>query len=265
MEVVRQRMIIFVIIFICMWPLSNDSNLVSKIANGDDRAFTTLYEKCRPEFYGFFNGSCTSEVFANRSMSRFKDGGYYLDDLYQTSCMKLYNMIIGGRMFVNGNKIYVVGRDGSVNPMTASLKTFLTSIGKLTLKEFERGEKRYVGFDTIERTLHNDPDYECSDELYNQSISASSLGVEASVELSINPFADDEKKDALVRSIVNNMESPCKEIFTFTYFREDGKKMKGDDIAKQMGYSSADVVKNQRTRCKKKFQQKFEAELAKLQ
>ena len=41
--------------------------------------------------------------------------------------------------------------------------------------------------------------------------------------------------------------------------------MKGDDIAKQMGYSSADVVKNQRTRCKKKFQQKFEAELAKLQ
>ena len=178
---------------------------------------------------------------------------------------KLYNMIIGGRMFVNGNKIYVVGRDGSVNPMTASLKTFLTSIGKLTLKEFERGEKRYVGFDTIERTLHNDPDYECSDELYNQSISASSLGVEASVELSINPFADDEKKDALVRSIVNNMESPCKEIFTFTYFRENGKKMKGDDIAKQMGYSSADVVKNQRTRCKKKFQQKFEAELAKLQ
>ena len=58
------------------------------------------------------------------------------------------------------------------------------------------------------------------------------------------------------------MGPPCKEIFTYTYFNETGKKLKGEEIAKLMGYSSADVVKNQRVRCNKKFKVAFEHELA---
>lgn len=257
-----QQFLIFVEITGSMLLFNNEPHLVEKIYEGNDQAFSSLYEKYRAKFFGYFKGLCDEERFANQTMMRFKQGGLYLDDLYQQSCLKLYNQIMTGKMFVSGGKIYLTGKDGSINLLKASLETYLTSIGKLTLKELERGERRYVDFDPIERIAHddNDPGYDI--EIECQQVEPSRVNVDPSFELLTDPFFNDEDRFALVRQIVDGMESPCKEIFTYTYFNENGKKLKGEEIAEKMGYASADVVKNQKSRCHKRFKAKYNAEIS---
>lgn len=241
---------------------NNEPHLVEKIYEGNDRAFASLYERYRKKFYGYFGNLFNEERFGNQSMMRFKEGGFYLDDLYQQSCLKLYNQIMTGKLFASGNNIYIISSDGNTKVLASSLETYLTGIGKLTLKELERGERRYVDFEPIERTMYdnNDPGYDLN--LYIKPVESNHVTVDSAFELSLDPFFDDEARFELVRNIVAAMESPCKEIFTYTYFNENGKKMKGEEIAKKMGYSSADVVKNQKSRCHKKFKARYNQEMA---
>lgn len=244
---------------------NNEPHLVEKIYEGNDRAFASLYEKYRGKFYGYFGNLFNEEHLGNQSMMRFKEGGFYLDDLYQQSCLKLYNQIMTGKLFASGNKIYIISSDGNTNVLTSSLETYLTGIGKLTLKEFERGERRYVDFEPVERTAHqnNDPEYDL--DINVKPVESSLVNIDPTFELSTEPYFDDEAKFELVRNIVAAMESPCKEIFTYTYFNENGKKMKGEEIARKMGYASADVVKNQKSRCHKKFKARYNQEMAAIQ
>lgn len=245
-----------------MGLFSSESRIVQKIFEGDDLAFASLYEKYRDKFFAFFNGQCVEETIFNQRMTRFKSDSLYLDDLYQTSCLKLYNQIMTGKMFVSNSNIYILGSDGSVNPLAAKLGTYLISIGRLTLKELERNERRYVDFDPIQRMSGsddlNDPQY---DDNFGAKVNQSDVEIAPGIELSSDPFFDDEDRASVVRRIVENMESPCKEIFTLTYFSKEGKKMKGEEIAKRLKYASADVVKNQKSRCHKKFKARYSEEM----
>lgn len=230
---------------------NNEHHLVEKIYGGDDQAFASLYKKYRGRFFGFFSAKCSTERFGKRRMYRFNDNGAYLDDLYQNALLKLYNQIITGKMFVEGGKIYIRSKDGGINRLTASIETYLISIGKLTLKEMERGESRFVDFDPIERVAHddNDPQYgftECMTQANPLRIN-----VDPIYDLSTDEDLNNEAKFALVQQIIDNyMGSPCKEIFNY-YFWE---KKSLEEIAQIMPqYSSADSVKNQKSRCHKKF------------
>ncbi len=244
-------------------PLFNkEPHLVEKIYKGDDQAFSSLYEKYRDKFFGFFRARCKEEAFGNRRMYRFHDGGAYLDDLYQNSCLKLYDQIMTGKMFVDGGKIYIKSKNGDINHLKASLETYLTSIGKLTLLEMERGESRYVDFDPIERITQDSDNPQNELDLLFKPVDSAKVNVDPIFVLSTDQELNNEEVFAIVRRIVEIMGPPCKDIFTYTYFNESGKKLKGEEIAKLMGYSSADVVKNQRVRCNKKFKVAFEQELA---
>ena len=87
-------------------PLFNkEPHLVERIFEGDDQAFASMYEKYRDKFFGCFKKRCSEEQFGNRRLYRFNDWGSYLDDLYQNSCLKLYNQIMTGKMFVQ-KRIY---------------------------------------------------------------------------------------------------------------------------------------------------------------
>ena len=244
-------------------PLFNkEPHLVERIFEGDDQAFASLYEKYRDKFFGCFKKRCSEEQFGNRRFYRFNDLGSCLDDLYQNSCLKLYNQIITGKMFVDGGRIFIRSKDGSINRLTASLETYLTSIGKLTLKEMERGESRYVDFDPIERITQGDNDPEYDFDAMLKPANESKVNVDPVFDLTSDQELDDEEKFALVREIVEEMGPPCKDIFTYTYFNETGKKLKGEEIAELMGYSGADVVKNQKSRCHRKFKAAFLEKLA---
>lgn len=211
--------------------LNNEPNLIERIYNGDNRAFSALYEKYRSKFFGYFQ------------KSDFKgEKDEQIADLYQNSCLKLFNQIITGKMFAQDKNIYIRNKEGKINVLSAKLDTYLIGIGRFSYLEMQRGERKYVDFDPFENVLSTGD--------YNQT---DIIEINPLYDIVDDPFLDDEDKFTIVRKIVGEMGHPCKEIFTYTYFCEDGKRMKGDEIAKQMGYTSADVVKNQKHRCHEKF------------
>ena len=100
--------------------INREPRLVEKIYAGDRQAFTSLYEKCRDEFFGYFGRKYSEKPYGNKRLISCDNGGAYLDDLYQNSCWKLYNQITTGKMFVDAGIIYIRKRDGSINKLTAS-------------------------------------------------------------------------------------------------------------------------------------------------
>lgn len=220
--------------------INNEPRLVERIYEGDNRAFSTLYEKYRPKFFGYFKGT----LYVGRTEEQ-------LADLYQNSCLKLYNQIITGKLFVQDKNIYIRNREGKINILSAKLETYLIGIGKFSFMEMQRGERKYVDFDPFANVL--------SIEDYNP---ADGIHVNPILEIADDSYFEDENKFTVVRNIVDEMGSPCKEIFTYTYFSENGERMKGDEIAEKMGYASADVVKNQKSRCHKKFKEAYEKALS---
>lgn len=229
---------------------NNEPHLVEKIYRGDDQAFASLYEKYRDRFFGYFFAKCSEERFGNRR----NDSDAYLADLYQNSLIKLYNQIMTAKMFVDGGKIYIRGKDGAINKLTASLETYLISIGKLTLKEMERKESRYVDFDPIERIAHDDNNPHYGFEDCMTQVNPAKVNVDPIFNLSSDEELDNEVKFTTVQHIVAVMGSPCKEIFTYFFW----EKKSLEEIAQIMPrYSNADSVKNQKSRCHKKFKVAF--------
>lgn len=238
---------------------NNEPHLVEKIYGGDDQAFSSLYEKYRDRFYGYFFAKCSEERFGNRRMYKFNDSDAYLDDLYQNSLIKFYNQIMTAKMFVDGDKIYIRGKDGTINKLTASLETYLISIGKLTLKEMERKEIRYVDFDPIERIAHDDNNPQYGFDDCTTQVNPAKVNVDPIFDLSSDEDLDNEAKFTIVQHIVEVMGPPCKEIFTYFFW----EKKSLEEIAQIMPqYSSADSVKNQKSRCHKKFKIAFLEALA---
>ncbi len=229
---------------------NNEPHLVERIYGGDDLAFSSLYEKYRDKFFGYFFARCSEEKYGNRRMYKLNDSGYYLDELYQNSLIKLYNQIMTAKMFVDGGKIYIRGKDGTINKLTASLETYLISIGKLTLKEMERSVSRYVDFDPIERLAHedNNPQYGFDDCV--KQVNPTKVNVDPIFALSSDDELDNEAKFTIVQHIVEGMEYPCKEIFTYFFWGKKSLKEIADIMPK---YNSSDSVKNQKSRCHKKF------------
>ena len=221
-----------------MGLFNDDSRFVEKIYNGDDREFTSFYARNHDKFFNYFRPECS---------------GLNLDDLYQNTCLKIYHQIMVGKMFVNSGKIYIRSKDGSINHLKASLATYLMAIGKRTLFEMQRADIKYVEFYSIDNTALDDNDPGFDFELINSG----KMNDNPLESLYIDPEFNDEERFAKVRAIVDNMGFPCKDIFTYTYFNGTGKKLSGDEIAMLMGYNSADVVKNQRSRCKQKFKQAY--------
>lgn len=241
---------------------NRDSRLVERIYEGDNQAFASLYDKYRGEFFGYFGKQYSEQSFGNKKLISFNDGGAYLDDLYQNSCWKLYNQIMTGKMFVDDGTIYIRKKDGSINKLTASLKTYLISIGNLTLKEMIRGESHYVDFEPIERVAHDDNDPQYGFEDCMTLVDSSKVNVDPIFALSSDEELDNEAKFAIVQRIVEVMGPPCKEIFTYFFW----EKKSLEEISHIMPqYSSADSVKNQKSRCHRKFKAAYLEALADIQ
>jgi CubicO group peptidase (beta-lactamase class C family) len=63
----------------------------------------------------------------------------------------------------------------------------------------------------------------------------------------------------LVRDIMKKMTDPCKTLFNYIYFGDGGKRMSVKDIMKQMPdrYTNEASVRNQTSRCNKKFRETY--------
>lgn len=232
----------------------NEPHIIETIYAGDNQAFASLYEKYREDFFRFFYARCSEERSGNRRRYRFNDCGAYLDELYQNSLLKLYNQIMTAKMFVDGRKIYIRKRDGSISQLTASLKTYIISIGKLTLKEMERDANRFVGFDIVEGVIGDDSDMESELGRYMRPIESSAVNVDPLYDLSLDLGFWDEDTFKVVSDIVANMHSPCKEIFNYYFWEKKSLKEISEIMPR---YSSEDSVKNQKSRCHQEFKVVF--------
>lgn len=111
---------------------------------------------------------------------------------------------------------------GKLSHLTSSLKTYLFSIAKNQL------------INRLKRTKH-----EISSDL--------EAGIEKIDYSSTKKTLSD--RQMRIKTLVNDLESPCKEILKMFYYLE----YRMDVIAERMNYRNADVAKSQKARCIKKL------------
>lgn len=116
-----------------------DQELIHEIACGNNQAFTVLYNQYRNEFFGYIR-------------KRYKGNEDTIFDLYQDTCVALYDWIRTGklRMLNSGTK----------------LKTPLFAIGHNKLVDLYRKNKSKTGFiENIDYKTDYDSEYsdECSE------------------------------------------------------------------------------------------------------
>ena len=226
----------------------NEIELVNQIANGDYRLFNRFYSKHREQFFRSFTNECIkTETETGYVRPKFKRGDLYLDELYQDSNMRMIEKIRNGRLYVKDDCLYIVNKSDEHKAYSSGLYKYLYQIGIYVLREMERSESKNSVLD-IDDFLKNP---ETDDD---NDISTSEM------DFLIDTFEEEDERITLVRKIVKTMQEPCKRIFKLTYYGDGEKKMKGEDIARELGMLNADTVRAQRSKCLKKFKVTFEKE-----
>lgn len=145
-------------------------------------------------------------------------------DVFQESFIVLYTNIVSGKL----------------SQLTSSLSTYFNGICRNKAYETLRNHGRIVN--------SND---EVSLDILNAEIQADKIDALLNLENdSIEVF---ERKESLVRQIVRELPSPCKELL-WGFFR-DNFSMKA--LAQIFNYSSENSVKVTKHRCQNKFRDRF--------
>ena len=147
-----------------------------------------------------------------------KDEGLDVDsarDLYQEACAALYNNICTGRL---------TGESLGNN----KLRTYLNQVGKYILynKRRKRQVPLYFDTDKVFSFEKEEEEYDFSHEIRDARL-------------------------FIVRTSVRDMPKPCSELLRLVLFL----KKSHEDVARIMGYSNADSVKTQRSKCMRKLRE----------
>ena len=181
-----------------------DAQLIHEIAHGNNAAFTELYEMYRSEFICYIRKS-------------YKGDEEIIVDLYQDSCVALYDNIRTGKL--------------TTYSLTVKLKTYLFQIGHHKLLDFYRRNNV--------RTR-----YANSVEKENRA------NIQGNRALLDFEQAESHKENLdIIRQAVNTIKEPCSSILTL-YIYEDKSN---EDIAIMLGYSNVDSAKQQKSRCWRKL------------
>lgn len=261
----------------------NEIELVKQISEGDYRLFNRFYSLHRERFFKSFERECIeTETTTGYARPKFKRGNLYLDELYQDSNMRMIEKIRYGKLYVKDDCLYTVNKAYEHKAYNGGLYKYLYQIGIFRLREMERSESGTSVMD-VEDLLQM---YVNAEEGRVQSKQTKKMSLDEYIalfsdELNITieekkeneistidelfdfitePFKDEDERINLVRKIVKTMQEPCKRIFKLTYYGDGEKKMKGEDIARELGMLNADTVRAQRSKCLKKFKVTFEKE-----
>ena len=188
--------------------LPSDITIVERIANGDDRVLSMLYDKWRSEFENVLRPNCSA---AHQNEIDF-------EELYQESVLVLYYNILNGKIFVNDGKIQCINRYNEIKPLVANLKTYLINTGKKKLlAEIRRVSKN---LDIIDRTYMFGDSFSPED-FDNKDYAASPVDTSKDGRdqdlLNWTRETNEDDTITLVRNIVQNMPDPCKSIFHYIY------------------------------------------------
>ena len=263
----------------------NEIELVNQIANGDYRLFNRFYSKHREQFFKSFTNECVkTETETGYVRPKFKRGDLYLDELYQDSNMRMIEKIRNGKLYVKDDCLYTINKANEHKAYSGGLYKYLFQIGIFVLREMERSEsstsvmdvedllqmyvnaeegrvqskqRKKMSLDDYIRLYSDKLDITTEDKKENDISTIDDL-----FDFIMEPFKEEDERIQLAREIVKKMkdQDPCKKIFRLTYFGDREKKMKGEDIARELGMLNADTVRAQRSKCLKKFKVAFNNE-----
>lgn len=133
------------------------------------------------------------------------------EDLYQESFLVLYQNVVSGKL----------------TELTSSLSTYLFRIGiNKTNDRFKLNENKQT----------------CSLEEHPEVASWGKIGMEFLEDM-------DSEKEKIVYEVIDNMESPCREmLFGFYYDKYDM-----EELASRLGYKDASVAKASKYKCIQKI------------
>ncbi len=168
---------------------SRELELFKRLSAGEESAVLSLYDDYRTEFMHW----------CMKNYSTDEEGAA---DLFQDTVIAFYYNI----------------RNGQLDELSSSLKTYLFAIGKnLALKKLRKESRMVVNDEVLELTG-------------------------AMVD---HDFFEDSDKKRVVAELMKELGEPCRTILKLFYF----DKFSMDSIAERLGYKNEHVVKSQKLRC----------------
>lgn len=179
----------------------NQEDVIQKIRSGGQTELGMIYEEYREEFLRWVSKeyNCSSDDSK---------------DLYQLTIMIFYDNI----------------RQGKLEHLVSSVKTYLFGIGKNVAKENMRKEKRFVPF-SKEKWLKE------------------SLVDEPSGRI-------DEDSFARAKSALTKLGQPCQRLVEMFYY----EKKSIPEITLALNYKNPETAKNQKCKCMARLRKLFEQE-----
>ena len=165
-------------------------------------------------------------TFCSYFKSHYNKEQEYVVDLFQDSCLAVYNNVQSGRL--------------TSKNLTSNLKTYLFQIGKYSLMARDRKEHNLQS--TSLDSIYIDED---GNEHIPGDIKAGLKTVNSDEEY----YREKTEREEFVERVVSDMKPPCSKILTLFYWNK--KSM--SDIATAIGMSGADSVKTQKFKCMKKL------------
>lgn len=241
----------------------SDAEMIEKLSKGNRVAEDYFYERTLPIFV-------SSIVKSIKLDEGFVREFIYDNSVFEISYMRLLDIIQKKNLIVRKKEVFYIKQSGEESKVE-SLEKMIVSIGVNVFREIKHTEDAVHG-------MHKETESELADRLEAETI----LGIESSGKrkwvvsggktgddadiigdddsYTDNPdtFAEaaEPKKvvyDKIVWEIINEMKSPCLEIFEET-FSKDVTNSDDKKIAKKLGYKNSESLKNQRSRCIKKFE-----------
>lgn len=137
------------------------------------------------------------------------------EDIYQEAFLALHQNVKNERL----------------TNLTVPLRTYLFQIGKNKIYDYFKKTKNEVKIEKLSNLAST-----------NEELGDFSL-------VFIDEESSEEQKRLIVYNVVSLLESPCKEVLSYYYWKN--KSMK--EIAELMNYNNSDVAKTQKSRCVKKI------------
>lgn len=179
----------------------NQEDIIQKIRSGGQRELAMIYEEYREEFLHWIckEYNCSSDDSK---------------DLYQLTILIFYDNI----------------RQGKLEHLVSSVKTYLFGIGKNVARENLRKEKRFV------------------------PISKEKWLKESLIDEPADPI--DEDSFARAKSALAKLGQPCQRLVEMFYY----EKKSIPEITLSMNYKNPETAKNQKCKCMARLRKLFEQE-----
>lgn len=213
-----------------------DIEICNGFMSSDTGIMTKFYRECRIPFE-----KAIKSTYGRNSINNVLT----IDDIYSVSFTRLIDIFQRKLFAIDNDKILYRRGANEYTPLSGTIANFLNSIGKNVFREMARTEESKIE-SNLEKIIPSSPTNEDDDETLSGD----------PVDDCAETMTGEVKDTILVWRIVDNMKEPCKTILDQSLTKHLSGKT-DDDVAVELGYKSAEIVKSNRTRCKQKFKQVF--------